>query len=117
MRLLAKYGAIFLLVITGASAQQLPPRERACWSTFQEVERKFREVERDDARREAEELQFERAYQQRLHSRMREFADAWNALAAELTERGAFNIKQCNEIAKAFQRLQKTRGWPRPEKK
>ena len=117
MTVLAKYGAVFLLVTTGAAAQELPLRVRAYGSLVDEVQRKFREVELDHARRKASELRMERAYQRQLRRRMTEFAEAWNSLTTELVENGTFNIKQCEKVTKAFQRLQKARGWPMPEKK
>ena len=117
MTVLAKYGAVFLLVTTGASAQEFLLRPHIYQSSFDEVQRMFRQTELDHARREASELRMERAYQEQLHRRMTEFAETWNSLATELVEGGTFNVKQCEKVTKAFQRLQKTRGWPKSEKK
>jgi hypothetical protein len=117
MTVLAKYGAVLLLVTTGVAAEEFPFPNSINLSVNDRVQRMFYQAELDHAHREAEKLQVQRAYQEQLHRRMTEFAEAWNSLAAELTERGTFNIRQCERITKAFQRLQKTRGWPRPEKK
>ena len=117
MTVLAKYGAIFLLVTAGAAAREFPLRRLIYQSPSDKVQRMFREIERDRARREAEKFQVVRACQEQLYRRMTEFAETWNSLATELVESGTFNIKQCEKVSKAFQRLQKTRGWPKPEKK
>lgn len=117
MTVLAKYGAVFLLVTTGTSAHEFPLRPHTYQSPFAKVQQMFRQAELDHARHEASQLQMERAYQEQLHRRMAEFAKTWNSLATELVEDGTFNVKQCGKVTKAFQLLQKTRGWPKSEKK
>jgi len=68
----------------------------------------------DSVRMEAARRRAAAEEERRLREKMAEFVRAWNDFVQEYTGRGAFNIRKARRITRAWRRLEREGGRPKP---
>ena len=112
-----KLGVLLFLIAGVALAQQEAIYEPGSNGFGARIEQIARQRQVDFNTWEAEKHARELLSQQKLERRMYEFSEAWVAFTKDMHETGTFDVRLCQEVNRAFERLQNTRGWLKPDNK